>query len=117
MSTSTTIKVTPTSRGNFSKLRKYKTGGDIPKYQNAATGEDGIVPKWYRDRYLDNAALHGWNKNLNSARAGATIYGGTGSSLHGNAGDLDYVYRSNAAYTQNRDAIGSDLSTWFKSYK
>lgn len=30
---STTIRVTPTSRGNFSKLRKYKNGNSVEKYQ------------------------------------------------------------------------------------
>ena len=30
---STTIRVTPTSRGNFSKLRKYKKGNSIEKYE------------------------------------------------------------------------------------
>ena len=30
---STTIRVTPTSRGNFSKLRKYKNGNNVEKYE------------------------------------------------------------------------------------
>ena len=33
---STTIRVTPTSRGNFSKLRKYKDGNSIEKYETPA---------------------------------------------------------------------------------
>ena len=33
---STTIRVTPTSRGNFSKLRKYKNGNSVEKYQTPA---------------------------------------------------------------------------------
>ena len=33
---STTIRVTPTSRGNFSKLRKYKDNNSIEKYQTPA---------------------------------------------------------------------------------
>ena len=33
---STTIRVTPTSRGNFSKLRKYKNGNSIEKYETPA---------------------------------------------------------------------------------
>lgn len=33
---STTIRVTPTSRGNFSKLRKYKDGNRIEKYETPA---------------------------------------------------------------------------------
>ena len=35
---STTIRVTPTSRGNFSKLRKYKDSNSIEKYQTPAEG-------------------------------------------------------------------------------
>ena len=33
---STTIRVTPTSRGNFSKLRKYKNGNSVEKYETPA---------------------------------------------------------------------------------
>ena len=33
---STTIRVTPTSRGNFSKLRKYKNGNNVEKYETPA---------------------------------------------------------------------------------
>ena len=33
---STTIRVTPTSRGNFSKLRKYKDSNSIEKYETPA---------------------------------------------------------------------------------
>lgn len=33
---STTIRVTPTSRGNFSKLRKYKDGNSVEKYETPA---------------------------------------------------------------------------------
>ena len=33
---STTIRVTPTARGNFSKLRKYKNGNNVEKYETPA---------------------------------------------------------------------------------
>ena len=50
---STTIRVTPTSRGNFSKLRKYKAGNKIEKYQTPADSlHKGVT-------YNDGSTWHG----------------------------------------------------------
>lgn len=58
----TTIKVTPGSRGNFSKLRKFSQGG-VPKYQTAATGSKGIQRRYTNVGYTagDN---RGWSDTI-----------------------------------------------------
>lgn len=108
-------KVSPRNGVDFSKLRKYRPGGQIPKFQTPATELRSL----FEDFYKNNLSLKNWDESLDYSKAGPDIVGGgdVHSSQHTKAGNIDAAYAGNEAYIGNKDRIGSDINYWISEYR
>lgn len=106
--------VNPTQGVDFSKIRKAQKGTKITKFQTPAKP---LTAEEYAALYANNNTLVNWNDKLNYANAGDTIVGEGNSRLHRQAGDLQTAYKSNQAYTSDKNRIGYDINVFYKKWK
>lgn len=78
---------------------------NIPKFQT------GGVPQWYLNRYGNRTSLLGWDLNKRYNYSNINL----NANDHRNAGDLNTVYRKNAAYTETPAVVGQDIQSFYNS--
>lgn len=82
----------------------YKEGGIIK-------AQGGIkAPDWYKARYGNRTSLLGWTRDKSSQNWITDEH-----TFHGNADSLDTVYQANKAYTDDQEAVTSDIQNYYKS--
>lgn len=77
-----------------------KKGGILRKFQQGG---------WFENLYKQQA-LKNWNTRLSNANWMS------GTTFHGNAGDLRSVAQANANYTADQKAVGEDINLFVKTF-
>lgn len=87
--------------------KAFKEGGII----KAQTGVETpiLAPDWYKVRYGNRTKLLGWDRTKGSQNWITDEH-----TFHGNADSLDTVYQANKAYTDDQEAVTSDIQNYYK---